>query len=81
MLTFFSIQMARVNRENRLKVSALAVALQSGFGNVATILLALVGMRMWAIVLPIVLTLPLWIIVAYTSHPWRPNQPFTLYRL
>jgi len=80
MLPLFSIQMARINRENRLKVSAVAVALQSSFGNIATILLALLGMRMWAIVLPIVLTVPLWIIVAYKSHSWRPNQPFTLYR-
>ena len=79
-LPIFSIQMARINRENRLGVTALANTLQSFFGNITTILLAFIGMGMWAIVLPGVLTTPIWIFVAYKSHSWRPTQPFTLKR-
>ncbi len=80
LLPIFAIQMALVNRENRFKVTALASTLQSFFGNIATMLLAFLGMGMWAIVLPGVLSIPVWIFVAYKSHSWRPTKKFTLYR-
>lgn len=80
LLPTFAIQMALVNRENRFKVTALASTLQSFFANITTIILAFLGMGMWAIVLPGVLSIPVWIIVAYRSHTWRPTKKFTLYR-
>ena len=80
LLPLFAIQMALINRENRFKVTAVASTLQSFFANIATIILAFLGMGMWAIVLPGVITTPVWIVVAYKSHSWRPTKKFTLYR-
>ena len=80
MVPLFSIQMALINRENRFKVTAIASTLQSLIGNITTIILALLGMGMWAIVLPVVLSPPIWIFMAYKSHNWRPPKEFTLYR-
>ncbi|PSB30598.1 lipopolysaccharide biosynthesis protein [Stenomitos frigidus] len=80
LLPFFAIQMALINRENRYSVTALASTIQSAIGNFSTIVLALLGMGMWAIVFPVVLSTPVWIIIAYKSHSWRPKKNFTLYR-
>lgn len=80
LLPIFAIQMALVNRESRFKITALASTLQSLFANIATIILAFLGMGMWAIVLPGVLSTPVWIFVAYKSHSWRPTKKFSLYR-
>jgi O-antigen/teichoic acid export membrane protein len=79
-LPFFAIQMTRLNRENQLKPTAIASTFQSAIGNAATIVLALLGMGMWAIVLPMAFTTPIWIFIAYKSHSWRPPKKFTLYR-
>ncbi|HEY9670900.1 MAG TPA: lipopolysaccharide biosynthesis protein [Waterburya sp.] len=80
MWPFFAIQMARIERENRLKVSAIANSTQSFFANIASITLALLGMKMWAIVLPAVLTVPVWIVIARKHHSWRPSGSFSLKR-
>ena len=80
LLPTFAIQMALVNRENRLKITAFASFLQSALSNLATVILAFLGMKMWAIVLPGLLTTPIWIFVAYRSHPWRPSKHFNLFR-
>lgn len=80
LLPFFAIQMALINRENRFNVTALSSTIQSAIGNLATIILALLGMGMWAIVFPVVLSAPVWIVIAYKSHSWRPTKNFTLYR-
>jgi PST family polysaccharide transporter len=80
MLPVFSVQIALINRENRLKVTALASSLQSFFANVLTICFAFLGLGMWAIFLPSILTSPIWILVTYKSHSWRPKQSFTLKR-
>jgi O-antigen/teichoic acid export membrane protein len=80
LLPTYAIQMALINRENRFQVTALASTLQSFFANAAAIPLAIFGMGMWAMVLPGLLSIPIWIIIAYKSHTWRPTKAFTLYR-
>jgi O-antigen/teichoic acid export membrane protein len=80
MLPIYAIQNARITRENRLDVTAIGNVLQSFFGNIFTVILAFLGLGMWAIVLPIVLTCPIWIVVNYSNHSWRPTKSFTLYR-
>ncbi|MBD2778354.1 lipopolysaccharide biosynthesis protein [Iningainema tapete] len=80
MLPIFSVQTALIDRENRLKVTAISTALQSMLGNIFTLVFAVMGLGMWAIVLPIVLTTPVWIVVSHMNHPWRPTKSFTLER-
>ena len=78
MLPIFSVQSALIQRENRLKITAICNAVQSLLSNIVTIILALLGMGIWAIVLPIVLTTPVWIVINYMNHSWRPKMSFSL---
>lgn len=76
----YAVQNALITRENRLNITALANATQSMLGNVLTMGLALLGMGMWAIVLPFVLTSPVWLAIIHINQPWRPTKTFTLKR-
>jgi PST family polysaccharide transporter len=79
-LPIYSVQGTLIFRENRLHIAALCNLFQSLFGNVLTVAFALMGMGMWAIVIPIILTTPIWAIINLRNHKWRPRKPFTLYR-
>ena len=79
-LPIHAIQGTLIFRENRLHIGALCNLLQSFFGNILTVMFALLGMGMWAVVLPIILTNPIWAIINLRYHKWRPRKPFTLYR-
>jgi O-antigen/teichoic acid export membrane protein len=72
MLPIFAVQSALIQRENRLKIIALCNATQSFLINILTIGLALLGLGMWAVVIPIVITTPVWIVINLMNHPWRP---------
>ncbi|NMF60528.1 lipopolysaccharide biosynthesis protein [Pseudanabaena yagii] len=78
MIPMALVQASLANRENRLHVSALANGIQVSVDNILTIILAFLGWGMWAIVLPKVLVAPIWVIVYYRNHPWRPTYKFTL---
>lgn len=80
MLPLYAVQGALIFRENRLNIIALCNVSQSLIGSILTIIMALLGMGMWAIVLPIVLTNPLWVIIHLINHKWRPTKYFTLHR-
>lgn len=80
MLPIFTVQSALIQRENRLNIVALCNVLQALFGNIITIGLALLGMGIWAIVLPFVLTTLVWVAINLKNHPWRPTVSFTIYR-
>lgn len=80
MLPLYAVQRALIMRENRLNIVALCQVLQSLLGNILTIIMALFGMGMWAIVLPIVLTNPVWVIINLLKHKWRPKKYFKLHR-
>jgi len=77
-LPTFAIQSALIYRENRLKIPAICNAVQTSLANVLTIIFALLGLKMWAIVLPILLTTPVWVIIMRRSHPWRISGSFSL---
>ncbi|MBW4452189.1 MAG: lipopolysaccharide biosynthesis protein [Nostoc indistinguendum CM1-VF10] len=78
MLPTFAVQSALIQRENRLKITAICNATQSILSNTLTIIMALLGLGMWAVVLPIVLTTPVWIIINRKNHTWRSSKSFTL---
>jgi PST family polysaccharide transporter len=76
----YAVQAALLQRENRLKITALCNALQALIGNAFTVAFAFMGMGLWAIILPIILTAPIWLIVNLINHPWRAKSSFTLNR-
>jgi O-antigen/teichoic acid export membrane protein len=69
-----------VQRENRLNVIALCQLAQAVVGNVLTVVFALMGLGMWAIVLPMILLIPVWMAFGLFNHHWRPKKGFTLER-
>lgn len=72
MFPLFVVSSALNKRDNRLKVMALCNVTQSILANIMTIIFVLVGMGIWSIVLPMILTTPVWIIINWKYHPWRP---------
>lgn len=78
MFPLFLVHDALIQRENRLKVTALCNATQSISSNIIIVSLALLGMGVWAIVWAMVLTTPVWIIITWKNHCWRPPKSFTL---
>lgn len=80
LLPTFAVQGTLIFRENRMNVPAICNALQSLVMNSLTIVLALRGFGFWAIVLPILLTVPIWVIVNRANHAWRPTGKFSLVR-
>ncbi|WP_232731859.1 lipopolysaccharide biosynthesis protein [Kamptonema formosum] len=80
MIPLGAIQAALVQRENRLQVTALANALQVSSDNVLTVILAFLGLGMWAIVLPKVLVAPVWVTVHCIHYKWRWPKKFRLSR-
>lgn len=80
MLPIYAVQGALIFRENRLNIVALCNVSQSLVSSVITVVFALFGMGMWAIIVPIVLTNPIWVVINLINHKWRPGKKFTLYR-
>lgn len=74
----FLINCALIERENRLKIIAFCTATQSIIINILTVILAVIGMGIWAIVFPMLVTLPIWLIFTWKGHPWRAPKNFTL---
>lgn len=79
-LPLFVIQSAILSRENRLKVQGVCQAFQGLVGNTFTLIFAFMGLGMWAIVLPMVLVTPVWIIGNRMNCSWRNKSSFTLNR-
>lgn len=77
---FFVITNALIERENRLEVKALGQTIQAITSNIMIVVLALLGWGIWAVVLPIVLTTPIWIVVTWRNHSWRPPRSLHLER-
>ncbi|MDJ0842742.1 lipopolysaccharide biosynthesis protein [Crocosphaera sp.] len=76
MFPLFVVSAALNRRANRLQVIALCNVTQSILANLITIVLALMGMGIWSIVLPMVLTTPVWIVINWKYNSWRP--PLTI---
>ncbi|AOY81440.1 MULTISPECIES: lipopolysaccharide biosynthesis protein [Moorena] len=71
MMPLFIVQSAMIRRDNRLKVTAFANACQAIIGNIITVILAILGMGVWAAVWAMVLSTPVHILINYRHHPWR----------
>ncbi len=74
----FMVNSAIIERENRLKVTAMCHAGQSFISNLLIIAFALLGMGVWSIVLAMILSTPVWIIVTWKYSFWRPPKKFSL---
>ncbi|BAY24629.1 hypothetical protein NIES2100_44240 [Calothrix sp. NIES-2100] len=72
------VQCVLIQRENRMNVIAVTHMLQLCVDCILTIIMALLGMGMWAIILPKILVAPIWVWRCYTNHSWRVNSKFTL---
>jgi len=75
------VQASLIQREQRLKTTALIDGGQVGLDNILTTILALTGLGAWAIVLPKFLTSPVWVFGYRHAHTWRPSKPFFRFNL
>ncbi len=80
LLPLMTVQISLLDRANRLNIIALCNASQTFFANVLTVCFILLGFGFWSVVLPLVLTAPVWVIISRMNHPWRPKSSFTLDR-
>ncbi len=69
-----NIQAAFIQREGRLARFALAGGVQVTTDNVLTAIFAMLGMGMWAIILPKLLVAPIWVLFIRYGHTWRPAK-------
>ncbi|BAT54332.1 Polysaccharide biosynthesis protein [Nostoc sp. NIES-3756] len=74
----FMVNSALIERNNRLKIIAICNATQAFVGNGVTVILAILGMGVWAVVLPIVFSTPIWIFITWINNSWRPPSKFSL---
>jgi PST family polysaccharide transporter len=75
---FVVINYALISRENKLKIIAVCQVAQSLVSNIVTVILALSGLGIWAIVWAMLLSNPVWIIVTWMYNSWRPPRDFQL---
>ncbi|AFY27559.1 lipopolysaccharide biosynthesis protein [Cyanobium gracile] len=68
-----SVQTSLILRENRLNVFGLTQLASVMTDNLLIAIFALNGFGMWSIILPKFLVAPIWVIMVYRFHRWRPN--------
>jgi PST family polysaccharide transporter len=73
-----NIQCAFLQREGRVGRFALASTLQVAADNVLTAIFAMLGLGMWAIVLPKLLVAPIWALMIRHGHSWRAEWHWSL---
>jgi len=81
LMPFGMVQASLVQREQRLKTTALIDGGQVGIDNLVTTILAVVGLGAWAIVLPKFLTSPIWVFGYRRAHQWKPSGKFLYFSL
>lgn len=74
------VQTSLIQRRNQLKIFAVANVIASLVGTGLTICFALLGWGAWAIVVPFVLTTPIWSVIYLKHCAWRPHGKVTLAR-
>ncbi|MGC1395146.1 MAG: lipopolysaccharide biosynthesis protein [Coleofasciculaceae cyanobacterium] len=79
-IPIYTIQATLIQRENRLKITAICNISQGIASNIIIVILALLGMGVWSVVWSMVLGYLVWTVVNYINHPWRPPKFFTLER-
>jgi PST family polysaccharide transporter len=77
---FYIIQSTLIQRENRLKITALGNAVQGILSNIILVVFAVLGMGVWAVVWSMVLGYLVWIVISHVNHPWRPSRSVKIER-
>ena len=72
-MPFGLVRIFRAMRRNRMDLVARINFYQISSDNALSLVLAILGFGAWAIVLPKLLTFPIWLICARRSDTWRPN--------
>lgn len=72
-----AIQCALLTRENKLKICATNNVIKNSTSYILSVILAALGMGVWAIVLPWIFVAPIETLIYYLNHPWRPTTSFT----
>ncbi|WP_379922457.1 oligosaccharide flippase family protein [Erythrobacter sp. R86502] len=67
------VQIFLAMREQRMGATASVTAIQNIADCILTVVLAVLWPSAWAIVLPKLLTAPLWLLLARGTHAWTPN--------
>ncbi len=70
------VQAILLRRENRLEIQALNQTLVQGSSNLLSLVFAILGLGIWAIVIPQLLVTPLWVYIYLRNHSWRPSGKF-----
>lgn len=76
----FAIHLTLIERENRFKATAICNVSASLVASTITASFALMGMGIWSIVCSLISMFPVWIILAWKFHPWRPPLRFNINR-
>lgn len=76
----FVIHLTLIERENRFKATAICNVVVSLVSSIVTATCALLGMGIWSIIWPMILTSPIWVLFTWKYHSWRPPLRFTLER-
>jgi len=72
-LPFGQIQAHLIVRDNRLHVLAKIALVQVAADNLFTALFAVAGFGAWAIVLPKLVTAPIWVVMMRRAQAWEPD--------
>jgi teichuronic acid exporter len=76
MIPLASVQASLIQRENRFKIIAFVETIQFSTDNILSLIFAIAGWGMWAIVLPKIIVPPIWVYIILKNHPWRSNGKF-----
>jgi teichuronic acid exporter len=76
MIPLASVQASLIQRENRFKIIAFVETIQFSTDNILSLIFAVAGLGMWAIVLPKILVPPIWVYIILKNHPWRSKGKF-----
>ncbi len=70
------VQASLLKRENRFQIIALVQVLQISSDNILSLIFAIAGFGLWAVVLPKIIVAPIWVIMMLKNHQWRPKWQF-----
>jgi len=78
MMPIALVQIFLIQRQNRLKVTAILSGAQVTTDNIITALFAILGFGVWSIVLPKLLVAPIWVFGALSQYKWKPEFNITI---
>lgn len=75
-----AVKNALIQRENRLKITALHNTVQNSLSYILSAVLASQHFGLWSIVLPGLLVAPIGALIYHVNHDWKPTSGFTTHR-